>query len=129
MAVEIRQLKDKGTGTEFVPLTHWTAVGSRPNVVVNSPAGSVSPSDLQVQAVIPTIDMTSDPGTNYELDPNKFYLFGTKSSLTITFAAGQTGIVNEYVFQFTSGNTATTLYVPNTVTWKNTPDIKANKTY
>lgn len=129
MSVEVRQLTDRGTGESFVPITHWNAVSTKPNVVINSPAGSVSDSDLQVQAVIPTVDLTSDSGTSYELDPNKFYLFGEKAILTITLATEQSGIVNEYVFQFDSGSTATSLYVPNTVDWMDEPDIQANKTY
>ena len=36
MSVEIRQLKDKGTGTPFVPITHWDAVGGKPNVATMS---------------------------------------------------------------------------------------------
>ena len=32
MAVEIRQLKDKGTGTPFVPITHWDAVSGKPDM-------------------------------------------------------------------------------------------------
>ena len=129
MPVEIRQLKDRETEEFFVPVTHWDAVSTKPNVVINSPAGSVSDSDLQVQAVVPVIDLTSDSGTSYELDPNKFYLFGEKTSLTITLATGQTGILNEYVFQFNSGNIATSLYVPNTIEWMEEPDIQTNKTY
>jgi hypothetical protein len=58
------------------------------------------------------------------------YMFGTRTSLTITLAAPTDNtIVNEYVFQFTSGDVATTLVVPNTVVWMNEPDIQTNKTY
>lgn len=32
MAVEIRQLKDKGTGEVFVPVTHWDAVSGKPDI-------------------------------------------------------------------------------------------------
>ena len=36
MAVEVRQLKDRGTGESFVPLTHWDAVSNKPNLVLSS---------------------------------------------------------------------------------------------
>lgn len=32
MAVKIKQLKDKGTGEIFVPVTHWDAVSNKPTI-------------------------------------------------------------------------------------------------
>lgn len=72
---------------------------------------------------IPVIDKTSDTASSFAIDPNKMYMFGTRSSLTITLNSGTTGIVNEYMFQFTSDSTATTLTVPNSVVWMKSPDI------
>ena len=64
------------------------------------------------------------------IEPNKLYMFGEKETLTITdLISGVSTIVNEYMFQFTSGNVATTLNVPNTVVWLKTPDIQTNKIY
>lgn len=66
-----------------------------------------------------------------ELSPNILYKFGERPSLTITLGGGTVGIVNEYMFEFRSGTTATTLSVPNSVKWSggNAPTIEANKTY
>lgn len=77
----------------------------------------------------PIVDKTGDPSSTFALDPNKMYMFGTRTSLTISLNPGESGIVNEYMFQFTSGSTATTLYVPNTVIWMKEPDIQSGKKY
>lgn len=31
MPVKIKQLKEKGTGTPFVPVTHWDAISGKPD--------------------------------------------------------------------------------------------------
>lgn len=66
-----------------------------------------------------------------QINPNTFYKFGEVSSLTITLAAEESGIENEYKFEFVSGTTATTLSLPETVKWSggNAPTIEASKTY
>ena len=51
------------------------------------------------------------------------------ASLTLTFGAETQGIVNEYMFQFTSGAVATQLSLPETVKWTSTPEIAANTVY
>lgn len=77
---------------------------------------------------------TQDGGTGTvtkELQPNTFYKFEECSSLTITLAAEKSGILNEYMFEFVSGATATTLSIPQSVGWMGgkAPTIEANKTY
>lgn len=66
-----------------------------------------------------------------QIKPNTLYKFGECSSLTITLGAGTSGIVNEYMFEFISASTPTTLSVPDTVKWSggSAPTIEANKTY
>lgn len=67
-----------------------------------------------------------------QLSPNKFYKFEEgPGSLTITLAAEESGILNEYMFEFATGSTPTTLSVPDTVKWSggSAPTIEANKTY
>ena len=65
------------------------------------------------------------------INPNTFYEFGEVTSLTITFAAEESGIENEYKFEFISGTTPTTLSLPDSVKWSggNAPTIEASKTY
>lgn len=69
--------------------------------------------------------------TTFELTPNTFHVWDEVASLTLTLGAETSGVANEYLFQFTSGATATTLTLPSTLTWANgealTPE--ANKTY
>lgn len=66
-----------------------------------------------------------------QIEPNTFYKFGEVASLTITFAAEESGIENEYKFEFVSGTTPTTLLLPDSVKWSggNAPTMEASKTY
>lgn len=70
--------------------------------------------------------------TTLSINPNTMYIWGTVSSLTITLATpSNSNILNEYMFQFTSGSTATTLSLPSTVKWLDgeEPSIEASMTY
>lgn len=71
---------------------------------------------------------TSD--TSFALTPNVFHRWGTVSSLSLTLAtpSNQT-ILNEYMFEFVSGSTATSLTLPSTVKWETELAIEPNKTY
>lgn len=69
-------------------------------------------------------------GTTFTIEPNKFYVWGSVSSLNITLGTpSDSSVYNEYLFQFTSGSTATTLSLPSAVKWVSEPKIEANKTY
>lgn len=70
---------------------------------------------------------TSD--TTFTLTPNVFHIWGTVASLTLTLATASTTTMDEFVFQFTSGTTATTLSLPSTVKWVAEPEIEAGMTY
>lgn len=77
----------------------------------------------------PKIAVTGTTPTQ-ELVPNVFYIFGECTSLTVTFATPtNTDVINEYHFRFTSGATATTLSLPQSVTMANGFSVAANKTY
>lgn len=67
--------------------------------------------------------------TTKELQPNRYYIFGEMPSLTITLAEGEEGKLNEYMFEFTSGTTPTTLTLPESVKWMGEHTIEASKTY
>lgn len=59
---------------------------------------------------------TSD--TTFALTPNILHVWGEVTALTLTLATPtDSTIVNEYMFQFTSGSTATTLSMPSSVVW------------
>jgi hypothetical protein len=72
---------------------------------------------------------TSD--TTFTLTPNVFHVWGTVSTLTLTLGTEISGVANEYLFEFASGSTATTLSLPSTIKWVggNAPAIEANTTY
>ena len=70
---------------------------------------------------------TSD--TTFTLTPNIFHVWGTVASLTLTLATASTTTMDEFIFQFTSGTTATTLSLPSTVKWVAEPEIEAGMTY
>lgn len=57
----------------------------------------------------------SDSATAYVIAPNVLHVFGEKETLDIDFKAGASGIVNDYHFIFESGDTATSLTLPETV--------------
>ena len=66
------------------------------------------------------------------IDSNTYYKWGTMSTLNISLNTNvDSTILNEYMFEFTSGNTPTTLSLPSSIKWLNgeTPIIEQNKTY
>lgn len=68
--------------------------------------------------------------TTITIEPNKFYVWGAVSSLNIALGTPlDSSVYNEYLFQFTSGSTATTLSLPSSVKWQTEPKVEANKTY
>lgn len=77
-----------------------------------------------------SVQVVESTSSTQEIQSNKFYKFGEVSSLNITLAAiTDTSVLNEYMFEFTSGSTATTLTLPNTIKWLETPTIESNKIY
>lgn len=69
--------------------------------------------------------------TTFELTPNTMHVWAEVSALTLTFGTEESGKVNEYIFQFTSGATATTLSLPSSIVWGNEEPLipEAGKTY
>ena len=77
--------------------------------------------------VTPIVNQTATTAT---IQPNVLNVWGEVASLDITLATPtDTSIVNEYMVQFTSGATATTLILPDTIQWMSEPTINANATY
>ena len=65
------------------------------------------------------------------IEPNKFYIWDEVISLTITLEPEIPEVINEYMFQFTSGSTPTTLSLPSDIKWVNDelPIIESNYIY
>ena len=76
------------------------------------------------------ISVVQTSTSTIEINSNTFYKFGEVVSLNITLASiTDNTIYNEYMFEFVSGSTATTLTLPSSIKWLETPTIDANKIY
>lgn len=68
--------------------------------------------------------------TTMTIMPNTFYVWGSVSTLDITLGPETDGVLNEYMFQFTSSDPATTLMLPESIKWiGGIPEIVTNTTY
>ena len=69
--------------------------------------------------------------TTFTLTPNTFHVWDEVTSLTLNFGSKISGVANEYLFQFTSGSTATSLTLPDDIKWANdnAPTISAYMIY
>ena len=77
-----------------------------------------------------SVEVVESTTTTLEIQPNKFYKFGEVTELSLTLAEITDNTqLNEYMFEFISGATATTLTLPSSVKWLETPTIESNKTY
>ena len=75
----------------------------------------------------PIVNQTSNI---VEIQPNCLNVWGEVTTLEITLATPtDESIVNEYMIQFASGATATTLVLPDTIQWLSEPTINPNATY
>lgn len=76
------------------------------------------------------VEIIESTETTVELQPNKFYKFGEVTELNLTLAEITDNTqLNEFMFEFVSGETATTLTLPDTIKWAETPSIEVNKIY
>lgn len=67
--------------------------------------------------------------TTTTIPPNVFHVWGEVPSLTINFGGGPAAYANEYLFQFTSGSTATILSLPDDIKWAEELIIEPNMIY
>lgn len=72
---------------------------------------------------------TSD--TTFTLTPNTFHVWDEVAALDLSLGDEQAGVANEFLFQFTSGATPTTLTLPDSIKWVNdsAPTIAENTIY
>lgn len=77
-----------------------------------------------------SVEIVESTSNTQEIQPNKFYKFGEVTELNLTLAEiTDTTQLNEFMFEFVSGTTATTLTLPDTIKWLETPTIESNKIY
>lgn len=82
--------------------------------------------ELSTKADNITVENISE--NSKELQPNKYYIFGEVETLTLTLAAGEENMLSEYMFEFISGTTPTTITEIEGIEWKG-DTIEANKVY
>ena len=76
------------------------------------------------------VTVATDGAVTQALDAGKHYHFtGTLTALTITLTAPASGEMAQYHFDFTSGSTAPTVTLPNTVTMPDGFTVEKNKIY
>lgn len=109
------------SGTNIKTINGESILGSGDITITSSGGGSGAYSEVN--------HGTSD--TTFTLTPNTFHVWDEVTSLTLTFGSETSGVANEYLFQFTSGSTATSLTLPNDIKWANgsAPTIGANMIY
>lgn len=110
-----------------------TALQSIPDEYVTEDelTGFATTSDLNNKAdKIPVINHGTNDTSGFIIDPNKFHKWGEVGSLEI-FAIETTpdDVYTEYMFEFVSGATATTLSLPAIIKFENEVVIEPNKTY
>ena len=98
-----------GTGT-----SNYNDLSNKPSINGVTLSGNKTSEDLGISAKMTQVDHgTSD--TTFQLPPNQYHTWGEVSSLTLTLGAEISGQANAYWFSFDSGDTATTLSLPETV--------------
>lgn len=93
------------------------------------PAGETGPQGPAGESGIPSVVDHGTNDTTFALTPNVLHVWGEVAALNLTLAAETSGVVNEYMAQFTSGTTATVLTLPDTVNYIGESTIEADKTY
>lgn len=78
----------------------------------------------------PLVEVHDSSVTSLAITPNVLHQWDVMDSLKITLNnPSDSTIINEYMFEFKSGDTATSLSLPSSVKFPNEYTIEANKTY
>lgn len=108
----IRALKNSGGGSGGT--TNYNDLTNKPTINGVTLEGNKTSADLNIQSQTTQTDHgTAD--TTFTLPPNQYHTWGEVASLTLTLGAETSGVANGYWFSFDSGDTATTLSLPDTV--------------
>lgn len=113
---------DTKTASPKAVKTYADSVAGDTNVIETVKVnGTALTPDANKAVDVKTHDAVESHGTSdttFALTPNILHTWGTVTSLTLTLATpSDATIVNEYMFEFESGSTATTLSLPATVEW------------
>ena len=127
----IKQIKTSDGKTHLINATQWNGTTSLKNINGVNIKGS---GDVNITYQLnDDIVVDSNGNSTATIQPNIFYLWGEVKTLNLTFGSPTfTNLANEYIFQFTSGTTATTLQLPAGIKWPygaSGPDIQINRIY
>ena len=112
------------SGTNIKTINGTSLLGSG-NITISGGGGSSSGSGAYAEINHGTSD------TTFTLTPNTFHVWEEVGALTLTLGSETAGVANEFLFQFTSGATATSLTLPDDIKWANdsAPTIAENMIY
>lgn len=103
-----------GGGGGSTGTTNYNDLTNKPTINGVEVSGNKTSADYKISAETSQVDHgTSD--TTFELPPNQYHTWGEVASLTLTLGTETSGVANGYWFSFDSGDTATTLSLPEAV--------------
>lgn len=111
-AILKRQIQSGGGGAGGT--SDYNALTNKPTLNGVEISGDKTSADYKISAEVTRVDHGTADAT-FTLPPNQYHTWGEISSLTLTLGAGTSGQANGYWFSFDSGDTATTLSLPETV--------------
>lgn len=130
MSRKIKDIKDKDTGELIYPKSHAKATYMSDGRTVEDAINQTGTGDSSSGGSGAYAEVSHGTGdTTFALTPNTFHVWDEVASLDLSFADETAGVANEYLFQFTSGATATTLTLPDGLKWTNIPTISENMIY
>lgn len=103
-----------GGGGGETGASNYDDLSNKPSINGVTLSGNKTSEDLGISAKMTQVDHgTSD--TTFQLPPNELHTWGEVLTLTLTLGAEASSVANSYWFSFDSGDTATTLSLPDTV--------------
>lgn len=125
--------KPYNTGT----WSEWSDVsGGGSSITVDTALSTTSTNAVQNKVITQAIDNKADKSsvvnqtaTTATIEPNTLNVWGSVTELNITLGAEKTGVINEYMIQFTSSASGTSLVLPSDIKWLSAPTITENKVY
>lgn len=133
---KIKEAKDLSSGELIYFKGHAKATYMTDGRTVEDAINNINQSGSGAYPIVSYVKDGVEYGTT--VYPNKFYLFsssdisdGSMEYLSISLGEEIEGIVNEYLFQFTSGSEPTVFSLPNSIVWANDeiPIIESGYTY
>lgn len=66
--------------------------------LISEPIETVIDSSFQITPQISLINKSSESGNSFIIDPNVMYLFGSRTTLNISFTPGNPNYISQYMF-------------------------------